>query len=63
MVKVKKDEKGDKGEQKDELSMKLEWLRMKRKVNNLSEMHPLTLNIDAIYNLPPDIKITDDSQI
>ena len=37
--------------------MKPEWVRMKRKIGSISEMHPLTLNIDNIFNLPSNIKV------
>jgi hypothetical protein len=37
--------------------MKPEWVKMKRQVGSILEMHPLTLNIDNIFNLPSNIKV------
>ncbi len=37
--------------------IKSEWVRMKKKVGSLVEMHPLTINIDNIFNMPSNIKI------
>ena len=34
---------------------------MQKKSFNLNEIHPLTLNIERIYNLPLDIPLEDDS--
>jgi hypothetical protein len=40
--------------------MKLEWIRMKRKINSISDYHPLTLNMDTIYSISGDLKVLDD---
>ena len=45
---------------KDDLAVKQDWVRMKRKVNHLSDLHPLTLNIETIFNLPLDIEVRDE---
>jgi hypothetical protein len=42
---------------KDELLVKPEWVRIKKKIGSIVEIHPLTLNIDNIFNLPNNIKV------
>ena len=42
---------------KDELLIKPEWVRIKKKIGSIVEIHPLTLNIDNIFNLPSNIKV------
>ena len=39
---------------------KLEWIRLKKKVETMSDLNPLTLNIETIFTLPETIKVTDD---
>ena len=46
--------------QKEELQFKADWIKMKRKVGSISDMHPATLNIDTIFNLSNTLKIVED---
>lgn len=61
-ISKKKDgDKSDKADAKEQmLSEKLDWIRLKKKVTNISDLNPLTINIEQIYTLSPDIEVTDD---
>lgn len=60
----KKDEKPDKVDAKEQvISQKLEWIRLKTKINNIADLNPLTLNIEQIYTLPTDLQVTDNGHI
>jgi len=47
---------------KEDLIVKPEWVRIKKKIGSIVEMHPLTLNIDNIFNLPSNIKVVPQPQ-
>jgi hypothetical protein len=46
----------------EELQVKSEWIKLKKKQGSLIEMHPLTLTIDTISNLPDSTKIISDQE-
>lgn len=63
-IKVKKEESSkDKsgGDFKDTfINEKLEWIKLKKKIEYICDINPLTLNIEGIYTLPEGIKVAED---
>ena len=45
------------------LSEKLEWITLRKKLTNITDLNPLTLNMEQIFNLPKDIQVTDEGTI
>lgn len=42
------------------INEKLEWIRLKKKLETMNDLNPLTLNIEGIFTLPEGIKVTED---
>lgn len=44
------------------INEKLEWIRLKKKIEYITDLNPLTLNIEGIYTLPINIKVKDEDE-
>ena len=42
------------------INEKKEWIRLKKRLDFMSDLNPLTLNIEQIYTLPEKIKVAED---
>ena len=58
----KKEESSKQQEYKDVflINEKKEWIRLKKRLDFMSDLNPLTLNIEQIYTLPEKIKVAED---
>lgn len=43
------------------MNEKLEWIRLKKKLDYITDLDPLILNIEGIFNLPENLKIAEDN--
>jgi len=60
----KKSEKAEKIDLKEQMiSEKLDWIRLRKKITNIADLDPLTINIEQIYSLPADIQVTDEGHV
>lgn len=60
----KKSEKAEKIDLKEQMiSEKLDWIRLRKKITNIADLDPLTINIEQIYSLPADIQVTDEGRV
>lgn len=64
VVQHKKDDKDkhDFSKAEDILAMKHEWVKLKRSIKSINDLHPLSINIELIHNLPCDIYVKDEDE-
>jgi hypothetical protein len=60
-MKKKEESLKDKSDIKDSIvNEKLEWIRLKKKIEFITDLNPLTMNIETIYTIPETIKVADE---
>eukprot|EP00347_Sterkiella_histriomuscorum_P004332 403360849 len=62
-MKGKKQDQKDRNDLRDQiLNEKLDWIRLKKKIEDITDLDPSSINIESIFNLPSNIKVKDDDE-